>query len=251
MEFGTPLNFYEPAPRYRHAAVALDAKIYMWGGVDNTKSFSASVVEVFDAHSGLWTRTLAHGSPPPGVIRAAYTTLGGKIFQFGGEDNTAEYNTLHQLDPSTMMWTELESKNPSDGPVKKVASGMVSHGNNELVIFAGFQHSKRRFTNKLHQYKINEGKLLENLKTTMHIIVLCYISSGRWSSPQVTGQLPQPCGWFSWIKVEHQAFLFGGVHEFHRSNDLYILDMQKWVCIASYSTIPSIQFPVPRFMILA
>ena len=85
------------------------------------------------------------------------------------------YNTLHQLDTTTMMWQELVPNNPSDTPMKMSGCGMVAYGDHKLVLFGGYGvppekalpgsvfyqrntgSEEKGWTNELKVFNIEEG----------------------------------------------------------------------------------------------
>ena len=64
-------------------------------------------------------------------------------------------------------------------------------------------------------------------------IVLYYSSSlsGTWSTPKVSGQIPPPCAYFSFTKIDHhRVLLYGGERYGQKGlSDLYILDLTAMV----------------------
>ena len=54
---------------------------------------------------------------------------------------------------------------------------------------------------------------------------------GTWSSPDVSGQRPPPCAYFSFTKIDdHHVMLFGGGQPGRgMTSDLYILDLARMV----------------------
>ena len=63
---------------------------------------------------------------------------GHYLYTYGGWDGQVAYNTLHQLDTTTMTWRKLEPNNPSDAPMKMSGCGMVAYGDHKLVLFGGY-----------------------------------------------------------------------------------------------------------------
>ena len=150
---------YEPLPRYRHAAVAVDNKLYMWGGWAGSKEKSqeeADKIEVFDISTKLWEQKPTHGTPPPGLCNTAYTVVGSSLFVFGGEDGVSWHNSLFKLDLRSFQWEQVQVSNPSSGPQKKSGCRMVSYGVNQLVVFAGFTGSA--WTDELHVFDLDKGE---------------------------------------------------------------------------------------------
>ena len=150
---------YEPLPRYGHAAVAVDNKLHMWGGWAGSEEKSQEVaqkLEVFDISTELWEQKPTHGTPPPGLCNTAYAVVGSCLFVFGGTDGVSLHNSFFKLDLHTFQWEQVRVLNPSRGPQKKWVCGMVSYGDNQLVVFAGDANSGR--TDELHIFDLNKGE---------------------------------------------------------------------------------------------
>ena len=150
---------YEPLPRHSHAAVAVDNKLHMWGGWRGSKEKSqeeAHKMEIFAISTELWEQKPTHGTPPPGLYNTAYTVVGSCLFVFGGYDGVSRHNTLFKLDLCTFQWEQVQVSNPSSGPQKKVGCRMVSYGDNQLVVFAGYTGSA--WTDELHVFDLDKGE---------------------------------------------------------------------------------------------
>ena len=156
-----PSTFHEPAARYAHSAVPVGGRVFLWGGADSSwNGISASTVHVFD-DLGIWTPHTTSGTPPEGVCSAASTVLDNKIFSLGGTAGFSWgdpcYNTLHCLDLSSFTWNEMIPINPQQAPVKKRGCKMVSHGKDELALFAGMTEDNKH-TNDLQVYNLKQGE---------------------------------------------------------------------------------------------
>ena len=150
---------YEPLPRSSHTAVAVDNKLHMCGGCAGSKEKSRELskhVEVFDISKELWEQKPTHGTPPPGLCNTAYTVVGSYLFVFGRWDGVSRHNTLFKLDLHTFQWEQVQVSNPSSGPQRKNGCGMVSYGDNQLVIFAGYTGSAH--TDELHVFDLYKGE---------------------------------------------------------------------------------------------
>ena len=150
---------YEPLPRRSHAAVAVDNKLHMWGGRAGSKEKSreeAQKIEMFGISKDLWEQKPIHGTPPPALWNTAYTVVGSSLFVFGGYDGESHYNTLFKLDLRSFQWEQVQVSNPSSGPQKKQGCRMVSYGDNQLVIFAGYTGSA--WTAELHVFDLDKGE---------------------------------------------------------------------------------------------
>ena len=151
----TPI--YEPAPRRGHCGVGYDGQLYVWGGLGNKPGIiPASVVDVFDYHTGLWEqRRTSEGSVPRGVIYSAYALLGSKVYMYGGWDGGRRFDSFHYLDLSSLEWGEVKPVNWADGPLKKSNAKMVVYGD-KLVLFGGYLDSNE-YTNELHTYSTTDS----------------------------------------------------------------------------------------------
>ena len=150
---------YEPLPRAGHAAVAVDNKLHMWGGWTGSKEKSREVAqkrEVFDISTELWEQKPTRGTPPPGLSATAYAVVGSCLFVFGGHVGVSHHNSLFKLDLHTFQWERVQVSNPSSGPQKKAGCRMVSYGDNQLVVFAGYTGSA--ITDELHVFDLNKGE---------------------------------------------------------------------------------------------
>ena len=71
-----------------------------------------------------------------------------------------------------------------------------------------------------------------NCTTTLSTISLCFghCSLGLWSVQTTTGDKPSPRGAYTFTKIDHhRAVVFGGYTGTSVLNDVYVLDMEKWV----------------------
>ena len=156
----------------------------MWGGrtVDWSPSQLRTVaytVHIFDTNSELWQSRETTGPPHPGLMDPASLLIGDVTYFFGGFDGNSYYNSLHQLDLEQLMWRNAQPRHTSHAPMKKAGCGMVSFGQDKLIVFAGYGIPSPRvhpgpifipdkeFTdvdgggwcNELHLYDIKTGEL--------------------------------------------------------------------------------------------
>lgn len=111
---------------------------------------------------------------------------GHYLYTYGGWDGQVAYNTLHQLDTTTMTWEELVPNNPSDAPMKMSGCGIVAYGDHKLVLFGGYGvppekalpgsvfyqrntgSEEKGWTNELKVFNIEEGI---TVRICVHVIV--------------------------------------------------------------------------------
>jgi len=94
--------------RTAHAAVAIDNKIYAFGG---SHQILNSVMEVYDIETDQWANLATQGTPSPRHSIAS-CVLNGKLYIFGGSTTTAWSPTAeaYVFDPATNIWTKLANQ---------------------------------------------------------------------------------------------------------------------------------------------
>ena len=175
-------RLYEPSPRAAHNDCFIGDDIYVCFG--RTGDFSTTAmselsrqVEVYDCHSKTWVQRKTTGTPPPGLVYGACTSINNKLYTYSGHDGSdSPYTgTLSQLDTSTMEWKLLTS---DIGPMKKRGAGMIALNGEQLAVLGGygiptsptqpgssfFRNSSRSdgrgWTNEFHIFNISNGMLL-------------------------------------------------------------------------------------------
>ena len=169
----------EPSARSSSFCSLVEGKTYLWGGLSqdlndgNTslEEFAASVY-TFDPYLETWATLTPGGSPPSGIVSGACACAGHHMYTYGGLNISAgaDDGSLHCLDTRTLMWTKLAST----GPMKKLYSRMVTHGN-QLLLFGGYgvptanmqpesfvlkdtRTHGRGWTNELHTFDLGKGE---------------------------------------------------------------------------------------------
>nr|GMD46970.1 host cell factor 2-like isoform X1 [Ipomoea batatas] len=129
---------YMPAPRDSHSAVALDNKLFVYGG-DCGDRYQGEV-DVLDIDTFTWSRLDVHG-PSPGV-RAGHASVnfGSKIYVIGGVGDKQYYNDVWVLDVVSCTWTQIEvcGQKPQ-GRFSHTA--IVSHS--DIAIYGGCGEDER------------------------------------------------------------------------------------------------------------
>ena len=176
---------YQPAPRSYHRAAQVKHQTFLWGGM--TKNFVTTglktlpfEIETFDTFSETWTKKTVTGVPPPGLCSGGFAVVAETLYHYGGNDGRSPYSSLHSLNTVTLEWKELQSKNPADQPMPKIAHGMVTYhdetvGVTSLAVLAGYgkpttpiqpgstfiQNTKRTdesgWTNEFHLFNLTNG----------------------------------------------------------------------------------------------
>ena len=129
--------------------------LYLWGGtsydlphVHNSveKRKVTSKVQIFDITTGKWNNHSTRGTPPLGVDGYLCTTVDNKIYYFGGYcgHDRCFHNSLHELNISTLTWTQLQPTDDRIAVMRKSSGGMISSkeaGRHCLLLIGGFGSS--------------------------------------------------------------------------------------------------------------
>ena len=175
-------RLYEPSPRAAHSDCSISDNIYVGFGDTGDSSTAAESelsrqVEVYDCYSKTWVQRKTTGTPPPGLVYGACTSINNKLYTYSGFDvDVSQYTgTLSQLDTSTMEWKLLTS---DIGPMKKVGARMIALNDEQLAVYGGAgiptspvqpgssfvrdssSSDGSGWTNEFHIFNISNGMLL-------------------------------------------------------------------------------------------
>lgn len=127
-----------PVPRDSHSAVAVDNKIFIYGG-DCGDRYRGDV-GVFNVETSTWSRLVVQG-PSPGVRAGhAAVTMGTKVYMIGGVGDKQYYNDVWVLDTVNCLWTRVEVHGQQP-------QGRFSHtaivAESDIVIYGGCGEDER------------------------------------------------------------------------------------------------------------
>ena len=175
-------RLYEPSPRAAHNDCSIGDNIYVGFGRTGDSSTAAErelsrQLEVYDCYSKTWVQRKTTGTPPPGLLNGACTSINNKLYTYGGYvgGDSPFTGTLSQLDTSTMEWKLLTS---DIGPMKKQGARMIAVNGEQLAVLGGVgiptsptqpgssfvrdssRSDGRGWTNEFHIFNISNGMLL-------------------------------------------------------------------------------------------
>ena len=94
-------------PRFDMGVATIGTKIYAISGKDASYNF-LNTTEVFDTTTNIWTSLGAISNINTARFNMGTTTIGSKIYVFGGQDvKFTNINTTEVLDTTTNIWTSL------------------------------------------------------------------------------------------------------------------------------------------------
>lgn len=175
-------EFYEPSARSYHAAISVEERVYVRGGVTadfascskDEKLKLANCIEQFDPCLEVWHQLNTIGPPHPGLEAAACTSFGEHIYMYGGHSGERYEGELSCLNVKTLTWSLLCSETYG-GPMKMCGCGMVYFHANKLAVISGYglptgptqtgatftvdidYTDARGWSNEIHVFDISQG----------------------------------------------------------------------------------------------
>lgn len=127
-----------PVPRDSHSAVAIENKVFVYGG-DCGDRYRGDV-DIFNVDTMTWSKCVVQG-PSPGVRAGhAAVTVGTKVFIIGGVGDKQYYNDIWVIDTITCSWTQLEVRGQQP-------QGRFSHtaivADSDIAIYGGCGEDER------------------------------------------------------------------------------------------------------------
>ncbi|CAL9096891.1 unnamed protein product [Musa acuminata var. zebrina] len=89
-------------PRHRHAAVTMDSKIYVFGGLNNEVIYSC--MNVLDTQTMKWSEVNISGEWPCARHSHSMVAIGSQLFMFGGYDGEKALGDLYSFGVKTLRW---------------------------------------------------------------------------------------------------------------------------------------------------
>ncbi|XP_031490809.1 acyl-CoA-binding domain-containing protein 6-like [Nymphaea colorata] len=268
-----------PGKRWGHTCNSIKGGrfLYVFGGYgkDNCQT---NEVHVFDTIKQTWSKPMVKGVPPLPRDSHSCTTVGNKLFVFGGTDGQNPLNDLHVLDTSTNTWTQPIVS--GDGPEAREGHSATLVGRH-LFIFGGcgksFEEDEEIYYNNL--YILDTETLVWKRAVTTgsppsardshtcsswknKVVVLggedasdCYLSDVYildadtlvWKELNTSGQVLAPRAGHCTVALGKYLFVFGGfTHDRTLYDDLHILNVDTgiWSKISNACQGPSARFSV-------
>ncbi|XP_047323073.1 acyl-CoA-binding domain-containing protein 4-like [Impatiens glandulifera] len=262
----TPLSVSgsRPSARYKHAAVAVDQKLYISGGSRNGRYLS-------DMHI-LDLQTLSWSSPPLTVEPNAMTkslqesfpaTSGHSMVKWTNKLLLVGGHSKHASDTLTVLFIDLESLQcgmlETSGKVPAARGGQsVSLVGSRLIVFGG-EGKQRQLLNDVHALDLETltWEVLETVKAPptprfdhaaavysdryllifggcshsiffndLHVLDLLTM---EWSQPQIQGDLANARAGHAGINIDGKWYIVGGGDNKTGASDTLVLDMSKLV----------------------
>ncbi len=171
--------------RFHSQAAVVDGKLFLYRGFLQShqgkgRATFPSDFEVFDGKALQWRDVATRGRNPRGLIGIAMTSIGAKLYMYGGLAGSTFIDELWEIDTLSMECNELIARNPNDGPMRKRQCGLTSLHGDVLCTFAGHGIPRdgsrqdgsifipntgftdgRGHTNELHCYHVQTGMCID------------------------------------------------------------------------------------------
>ncbi|XP_039136897.1 RING finger protein B-like isoform X2 [Dioscorea cayenensis subsp. rotundata] len=255
-------GIWGPGQRWGHTlnSVKNGRLIYVFGGFYGPEKCHSNDVFVFDTVKKTWSKPMVKGIPPSPRDSHSCTTVGNRLFVYGGTDGTNPLDDLHILDTSINTWIPSPADLQVSGPDAREGHSAALVGK-RLFIFGGCGKSNNISGGQVHYndlYILDTEKLKwEYAMTTGHppsprdshtcsswknrIIVLggedssdCYLSDVHildtdtlsWSQISTSGQMIAPRAGHTTVALGSNLFVFGGfTDDRNLYDDLHVLNL--------------------------
>lgn len=222
----------EPVGKRGQWSAVYGGKFYVYGGyagrVFTSRRPLTDHLDVFDFSKGEWSVMKTEGESPRVVSGACSAVNGDCLYMFGGWYRGIRNADVYELSLVDLRWKKLTECDMKDSPLCKDKAGMVDYGSDMLCVTGGYGQSRRAFHSKKGvSYHLDKTSYFQiGWTNELHLF---HIKSCEWIIPELTGIRPPPCAAFSFTRVDqHRAVLFGGRQLEERTDQLHILDMEKW-----------------------
>ncbi|XP_051114672.1 uncharacterized protein LOC127240186 [Andrographis paniculata] len=264
-----------PGARWGHTcnAVSGGRRVYVLGGYG--QSFSRTDrVDIFFTEYLCWRVAMMRGNPPAPRHSHSCTTVGDRLFVFGGTDGTKPLNDLHILDTASRSWilpsVSGDVPEPREGHSavlidKRIfiygGCGRFENGDvyyNDLhtldtetfqwknVVTDGTPPSKREGQSCIswrHNIIVVGGE--DSSSSSSPDVHRIHVDNKVWYKMHCTGEILPPRGGHTAIGLGDNLLVFGGVSEESKLyNDVYKLEIGNgtWTKITTIGECPSGRF---------
>ncbi|KAF2071955.1 hypothetical protein CYY_006730 [Polysphondylium violaceum] len=247
-----------PPPKFaRHTSVAIQNKIYCFGGFDGSGIYFE--LSIFDPEKLTWTTATVSGNPPRSRTNHAAAAVGSKLYVYGGinRDGRWELQDLDEFfvfDTTDLSWREVKAT--GDVPTARCGHRLVSIGKKLYMFGGGAGDSWRERYNDIHIFdtETNVWRRIESPQP--NVVHVCTFSSvfvmgsfigvfggqhlirGKvtkklyffdvisetWSKQEFSGNSPNPRDMASANVLNNRVYVFGG-YDGRAMDDMNVFDL--------------------------
>lgn len=184
-----------------HTASIIEDTIFIVGGYLGGTYFND--VYMLDIHkkSLSWSKPTVRGVQLPPLAHHTATTIGNKVYLFGGKNESQIFNSVYVFNSSTLSWSECAS---TQAPSARYGHTTDRLSDTELIVFGG-----------------TDGKAHFN---DVHIFD---VETLEWRKRE-TFNSPSPRYFHATMLAHKRLFAVGGCDKDALFNDLHVLDTLTW-----------------------
>ncbi|XP_047265784.1 kelch domain-containing protein 3 isoform X1 [Capsicum annuum] len=270
-----------PGKRWGHTCNAVQGGrfFYVFGGFGDDNRHT-NKIHVFDTVNRIWSEPLTKGALPSPRDSHSCTTIGDKLFVFGGTNGRVPLNDLHIFDTSSNTWISPSLRGDRPNPREGHSAAFIGKRlfifggcgkfddaeifyddvyvlNTETLVWkrivpSGIPPSKR----ESHSCSSWNSKIIiiggqdtsNYYQSDVHIFDADTLS---WCKLNTTGQILPPRGGHTAVSLGKNIFIFGGFTDDQSLfDDVYMLDVGMLSAAGIWSeVIPTGEGPSARFAV--
>ncbi|KAL2642336.1 hypothetical protein R1flu_009923 [Riccia fluitans] len=200
-----------PGRKWGHTcnAVKNGRLIYVFGGYGQSDC-QTNDVHVFDTSKSTWSKPMVKGSTPTPRDSHTCTTVGSRLFVFGGTDGNSPLNDLHILDTVNNQWSTPVTR--GDGPAAREGHSAALIGS-RLFVFGGCGRSP----DDMEETYFNDLYILDT-------------NAFFWTKAATLGTPPAPRDSHTCSSYKNMFFVLGGEDSSNSYlSDIHVLDADTLV----------------------
>ncbi|XP_077239930.1 uncharacterized protein LOC143880838 isoform X2 [Tasmannia lanceolata] len=209
---------FNPSERWGHSACCSNKVLYVFGGCCGGLHFCD--VLMLDLDTMVWSSLVTTGEQPGTRDSHSAVIVGHKMIVLGGTNGSKKVNVLHILDLRTKEWSRPNCEGNPPSPRESHSATVIS--DDKLVIFGGSGEGEANYLNDIHILDL----------TTM-----------KWTSPDVKGDLPAPSDSHTAVAIENKLVVYGGDcgDRYHGKVDVLDMDTLTWSRLAIQGSSPGVR----------
>ncbi|XP_056151478.1 kelch domain-containing protein 1 [Lampris incognitus] len=220
--------------RSGHTALVEDNLLYVWGGyvsiADDEVFLPNNEIWVYDLEQGVWEMFSMTGDVPPSMSGTCSCSLNGRMYIFGGCDDSGQTNQLYYVDlmDGKYAWRKVTHETGSlPSPRDKLSCWVY---NARIIYFGGYGHKLLSDSNdRDRSFIVDEASWVENVfwgwNNEVHIFDPTQAS---WREPQTHGRAPAPRAAHASATLGCKGYVCGGRVMETRTSDIHCLDLDTW-----------------------
>eukprot|EP01119_Soliformovum_irregulare_P000144 TRINITY_DN10106_c0_g1_i1.p1 TRINITY_DN10106_c0_g1~~TRINITY_DN10106_c0_g1_i1.p1 ORF type:complete len:368 (-),score=62.11 TRINITY_DN10106_c0_g1_i1:58-1161(-) len=196
-----------PTARFGHSMTSYDGRLFVFGGFTDEEEVPEDLqVFIFNIAECEWSQPTIEGIPPENRGFHSATTIGDKIWIFGGN---AQQNDVVIFDPINLEW--IHPKLNGNYPTGRQEHAAQYHPPTSTIYFFGGGGSSV-FLNDMLRLRIKDQ---------------------RWEIPQIPFSGPKERCSHTMTEVDGKLFIFGGFDGKAWKRDMWRYDAGEWIMCSS------------------